>query len=160
MHFAGKRAPTGDPLRSGAPAGRAIIWRLEGHSSSGKHGSSSADYGEGGGCTVTGWLRRWRGGNRSGCRHTFVGARLPANALGQSMHQGLAKCISRASSLPQGRCLLRDSAASRRRRISYTRSVALSGSSRVRPRSRPGATTVVTNRCEWAGKGSVCAYHT
>jgi hypothetical protein len=65
MHFAGKRAPTGDPLRFGAPAGRATSGVSKDTSSSGKHGSSSADCGEGGGCTVTGWLagwlRRWRG---------------------------------------------------------------------------------------------------
>jgi hypothetical protein len=36
-------------------------------------------------------LRGWRGVNGSGCLHTVVGARLPANALGQSMHQCLAE---------------------------------------------------------------------
>ena len=39
--------------------------------------------------------------NRPGCLHPFVGARLPANALVQSMHQGLAKSTSRASALLQ-----------------------------------------------------------
>jgi hypothetical protein len=39
--------------------------------------------------------------NRPGCLHTFVGARLPANVLAKSMHQGLAKSISRASALLQ-----------------------------------------------------------
>jgi hypothetical protein len=37
--------------------------------------------------------------NRPGCLHTFVGARLPANVLANSMHQDLAKCISQASAL-------------------------------------------------------------
>ena len=39
--------------------------------------------------------------NRPGCLHTFVAARLPANVLAKSMHQGLAKSISRASALLQ-----------------------------------------------------------
>jgi hypothetical protein len=90
MHFAGKRAPTGDQLRFRVSGGCAVIWRL-----------------------LKRRLQRWqamdrywppagcRGVNGSDCLHTVVGVSLLANALDQPMHQGLAKCISRASALLQ-----------------------------------------------------------
>jgi hypothetical protein len=40
--------------------------------------------------------------NRPGCLHTFAGARLPANALGQSMHQCLAEMHFAGKRAPTG----------------------------------------------------------
>jgi hypothetical protein len=88
---------------------------------------------------VIGRLRVCRAVNGSGCLHTFVGARLPANALGQSMHQCLAKCISRASALLQAiNCAFR-----------------VPGGAGDDPDQ---ASTVGFTRCELAGKRSASAY--
>jgi hypothetical protein len=71
--------------------------RVRGHLASwmaacggGGGGPSPAGCGEGEGCNVT------------GCLHTFVGARLPANALGQSMHQCLAEMHFAGKRAPTG----------------------------------------------------------